>query len=215
MMQVPFNGGTDVEMASTRIKRESAAADMRERGLTSNPIIDDETATDHYENEQHSEGVQQVCQQQRGHTYPNDDALGRTEIDAHILARSTAEQDRKRLRCALALVGVSFPNSAWYVYVLQVVGLGTQGWSLSVWIEYEDYMATNDDELDVQAQAQNLLGIFILVCPWCFLCYLTRSHERHTLNDIVKKLTMPWWICLLYTSPSPRDLSTSRMPSSA
>jgi len=25
----------------------------------------------------------------------------------------------------------------------------------------------------------------------------------------------PWWNCLLYTSPSPRDLSTSRMPSSA
>ena len=26
----------------------------------------------------------------------------------------------------------------------------------------------------------------------------------------------PWWeLCLLYTSPSPRDLSTSRMPSSA
>ena len=25
----------------------------------------------------------------------------------------------------------------------------------------------------------------------------------------------PWGICLLYTSPSPRDLSTSRMPSSA
>ena len=24
-----------------------------------------------------------------------------------------------------------------------------------------------------------------------------------------------WWSCLLYTSPSPRDLSTSRMPSSA
>ena len=24
-----------------------------------------------------------------------------------------------------------------------------------------------------------------------------------------------WWNCLLYTSPSPRDLSTSRMPSSA
>ena len=24
-----------------------------------------------------------------------------------------------------------------------------------------------------------------------------------------------YWICLLYTSPSPRDLSTSRMPSSA
>ena len=24
-----------------------------------------------------------------------------------------------------------------------------------------------------------------------------------------------FWVCLLYTSPSPRDLSTSRMPSSA
>ena len=27
--------------------------------------------------------------------------------------------------------------------------------------------------------------------------------------------TEPFWGCLLYTSPSPRDLSTSRMPSSA
>ena len=31
-------------------------------------------------------------------------------------------------------------------------------------------------------------------------------------NCYSKNLT---WICLLYTSPSPRDLSTSRMPSSA
>ena len=31
-------------------------------------------------------------------------------------------------------------------------------------------------------------------------------------NYYMKKL---WKICLLYTSPSPRDLSTSRMPSSA
>ena len=27
--------------------------------------------------------------------------------------------------------------------------------------------------------------------------------------------TVPQYVCLLYTSPSPRDLSTSRMPSSA
>ena len=32
--------------------------------------------------------------------------------------------------------------------------------------------------------------------------------------DIDKNFFTPW-ICLLYTSPSPRDLSTSRMPSSA
>ena len=31
-------------------------------------------------------------------------------------------------------------------------------------------------------------------------------------EDIIREMS---WICLLYTSPSPRDLSTSRMPSSA
>ena len=33
----------------------------------------------------------------------------------------------------------------------------------------------------------------------------------HTENDVIVTL----YSCLLYTSPSPRDLSTSRMPSSA
>ena len=31
----------------------------------------------------------------------------------------------------------------------------------------------------------------------------------------VETVTTTPWTCLLYTSPSPRDLSTSRMPSSA
>ena len=35
-----------------------------------------------------------------------------------------------------------------------------------------------------------------------------RAHKEKRIADI-------WRICLLYTSPSPRDLSTSRMPSSA
>ena len=30
-----------------------------------------------------------------------------------------------------------------------------------------------------------------------------------------KNFAVSFWVCLLYTSPSPRDLSTSRMPSSA
>ena len=34
-------------------------------------------------------------------------------------------------------------------------------------------------------------------------------------SDIYNQLTVEENICLLYTSPSPRDLSTSRMPSSA
>ena len=33
--------------------------------------------------------------------------------------------------------------------------------------------------------------------------------------EIPEEAVQPFTFCLLYTSPSPRDLSTSRMPSSA
>ena len=36
-----------------------------------------------------------------------------------------------------------------------------------------------------------------------------------TWTAIATITSAPWLTCLLYTSPSPRDLSTSRMPSSA
>ena len=38
--------------------------------------------------------------------------------------------------------------------------------------------------------------------------------EEHGAKVIIDEVSVPY-ICLLYTSPSPRDLSTSRMPSSA
>ena len=34
-------------------------------------------------------------------------------------------------------------------------------------------------------------------------------------SEGVRQIVVPVYRCLLYTSPSPRDLSTSRMPSSA
>ena len=40
------------------------------------------------------------------------------------------------------------------------------------------------------------------------------SHCEHHMAPIIGKAHVAY-ICLLYTSPSPRDLSTSRMPSSA
>ena len=143
-------------------------------------------------------------------TTASEEGVGHDNMNAHILARTTAEQERKTrwVRCALALVGVSFPDSAWYVYALQVVGLGTQGFVLIYLIYAEDQVATYDDiddEVDVQAQTNMLLRIFIQVFPWCFLCYLTRSHERHTLNDMVKNLTMPWW---MYVLPFVANLAT-------
>ena len=43
-----------------------------------------------------------------------------------------------------------------------------------------------------------------------------RIQEKFGFGPMDKKIGEYWAIsCLLYTSPSPRDLSTSRMPSSA
>ena len=45
---------------------------------------------------------------------------------------------------------------------------------------------------------------------------VTLSHKRSsTVTELTKSTPIPGNDCLLYTSPSPRDLSTSRMPSSA
>ena len=49
-----------------------------------------------------------------------------------------------------------------------------------------------------------VLGLTSFGGPVAHLGYF---HERFVQRER--------WICLLYTSPSPRDLSTSRMPSSA
>eukprot|EP00831_Metopus_contortus_P030020 TRINITY_DN24673_c0_g1_i2.p1 TRINITY_DN24673_c0_g1~~TRINITY_DN24673_c0_g1_i2.p1 ORF type:complete len:149 (+),score=37.09 TRINITY_DN24673_c0_g1_i2:88-534(+) len=48
------------------------------------------------------------------------------------------------------------------------------------------------------------------------LCELLRDSETGTVSRVKFNLAVTKIIsCLLYTSPSPRDLSTSRMPSSA
>ena len=39
--------------------------------------------------------------------------------------------------------------------------------------------------------------------------------EKSVLGMIPERIVREYNVCLLYTSPSPRDLSTSRMPSSA
>ena len=54
---------------------------------------------------------------------------------------------------------------------------------------------------------------------------LVREREAGTLeqlavmpikpSQVILGKIAPYFLCLLYTSPSPRDLSTSRMPSSA
>ena len=54
------------------------------------------------------------------------------------------------------------------------------------------------------------------------LSFATQNHQIvsalyifNQKNFSKKKEAQQWWICLLYTSPSPRDATLSRMPSSA
>ena len=47
------------------------------------------------------------------------------------------------------------------------------------------------------------------------LWHETADPERRSLQGILQVAVAQLHLCLLYTSPSPRDLSTSRMPSSA
>ena len=46
-------------------------------------------------------------------------------------------------------------------------------------------------------------------------CQLHAAMVQHLSDNTLPELTGVSVRCLLYTSPSPRDLSTSRMPSSA
>ena len=61
-----------------------------------------------------------------------------------------------------------------------------------------------------QVSAQSLSGIKILNvwASWCITCLV----EHPFLSQLSEKNIE---ICLLYTSPSPRDATLSRMPSSA
>ena len=67
--------------------------------------------------------------------------------------------------------------------------------------------------LSMRGKRHELIGA-VVVCEngrpvWRHLSK-TKLWVREFSNDF-----LDWYICLLYTSPSPRDLSTSRMPSSA
>ena len=63
------------------------------------------------------------------------------------------------------------------------------------------------DDLDAAVDAWLKVGIG----PFFFVEYTPELFENSTYRGSPSPIS----ICLLYTSPSPRDLSTSRMPSSA
>ena len=77
-------------------------------------------------------------------------------------------------------------------------------------IEFNKFRKSDFNYQAVVSSSNNLKEIFFY-------------HNRSTINTIDKKIALSREpmvkeiikACLLYTSPSPRDLSTSRMPSSA
>ena len=68
-----------------------------------------------------------------------------------------------------------------------------------------------DFETEIEGREQRKGNIYKAVVtrvePSLEACFVDYGEDRHGF--------LPFKDCLLYTSPSPRDLSTSRMPSSA
>ena len=72
------------------------------------------------------------------------------------------------------------------------------------------------DANDHQAQVVHLAAAFADSGEWAMDGYATAGRWIAHHLDLALRTANEWIrFCLLYTSPSPRDLSTSRMPSSA
>ena len=85
-------------------------------------------------------------------------------------------------------------DSSVAAYLLLEQGFHVEGLFMKNWEEDDDdeYCSASVDLADAQKICDQL------------------EIPLHTVN-----FSSEYWDCLLYTSPSPRDLSTSRMPSSA
>ena len=57
--------------------------------------------------------------------------------------------------------------------------------------------------------------VAVVAVVFAFTTEVMAAKKSKTLKNTQKKGFVRCGVCLLYTSPSPRDLSTSRMPSSA
>ena len=71
------------------------------------------------------------------------------------------------------------------------------------------------DESDTVRTESDLTMIDVTTTSQIKLAYLPRGSYNGSINYIIGLDSARAHACLLYTSPSPRDLSTSRMPSSA
>ena len=77
----------------------------------------------------------------------------------------------------------------------------------------------NDGDRDPNLSGPQMIGFTFWMAVFYFGTFFLIIVLAFVLADAVDDaradLDARDWTCLLYTSPSPRDLSTSRMPSSA
>ena len=86
------------------------------------------------------------------------------------------------------------------------IGGPQMGWIAALLIGSAPMFLYQGRELRMYALVSLLLALALWIAV--VLANRARAGETH-------KSTIPLWICLLYTSPSPRDQRGSRMPSSA
>lgn len=106
---------------------------------------------------------------------------------------------RRIFEYALACVGVSFSNSPWHVYALQLVGMGSQVWVLyfSMSEEYH-YTRREGSTANFQQQTFWLVEVLILTLPSMFLWHLTRcSSERAELRHVVSNPDVSAWMVVM------------------
>ena len=101
---------------------------------------------------------------------------------------------KERVRIA----GVDTPEKRTRDLEEKALGLDATNWMKK---NLEDTIA-GDDELTIRTELVGGMGKYGRLLGWLYV-----GESDLSLNEIM--------ICLLYTSPSPRDLGKSRMPSSA
>ena len=108
-------------------------------------------------------------------------------------------------------------------FVIAIIALSTVGWIINNWIRakhgysLEDEWGGKTEKSDtaetkrLQAENAELNSKLDTMQDRMIVLEKIVTDRGYTLTDEIEALRD----CLLYTSPSPRDLSTSRMPSSA
>ena len=76
-----------------------------------------------------------------------------------------------------------------------------------------NYFALTVTEMGIGKIELAVIGAVILIFPVLFVYASKNLDAKGVFQWMMEKPND--WICLLYTSPSPRDVEESRMPSSA